>query len=460
MAIEASFGKRRITPETPRHLMVVPSDNVERTVIANDEKHLAIKEQIRSLLMSRIDPAVAAELKRPQLLSEIRLLVSDIADRTRVRLNEREEAMLVAELVDDMVGLGPLEPLLEDETVNDILVNGPNDVYVERSNGKLEKTSVKFRDAAHLVNVAQRIATAVGRRIDEATPMVDARLADGSRVNIVLPPLVLNGGTISIRKFSKREITLDHMIARGNLSAPMASFLNIAAKIRLNIIIAGGTGSGKTTLLNAVSRCIDRQERIVTIEDAAELKLQQPHVVQMETRLANVEGVGRIAQRELLCNALRMRPDRIIVGEVRGEEAFDMMQAMNTGHDGSMSTTHANTPRDTIARLETMVLMGSVGLPLKAIRAQIASAVNLIVQIDRMRDGMRRVLNIVEVAGMEGDMITMQDVFAFRQNGEKGDGRLVGSFVATGYRPHCIERAAEYGLEKELLEAVSLVAKA
>jgi len=274
-----------------------------------------------------------------------------------------------------------------------------------------------------------------------------------------LPPLVLNGGTISIRKFAKREITLDHMIARGNISAPMASFLNIAAKIRLNIIISGGTGSGKTTLLNAVSRAIDRQERIVTIEDAAELRLQQPHVVQMETRLANVEGVGRIAQRELLRNALRMRPDRIIVGEVRGEEAFDMMQAMNTGHDGSMSTMHANTPRDTLARLETMVLMGSVSLPLKAIRAQIASAVHLVVQVDRMRDGVRRVQNIVEVAGMEGEMITMQDVFAFQQNGEKSDGKLAGAFVATGYRPHCIERAADYGLEKELLEAVSLAKK-
>jgi pilus assembly protein CpaF len=393
------------------------------------------------------------------LLNEIRLLVNDIADRTRVRLNEREEKILVTELVDDMIGLGPLEPLLDDESVNDILVNGPNDVYVERANGKLEKTSVRFRDAAHLVNVAQRIATAVGRRIDEATPMVDARLADGSRVNIVLPPLVLNGGTISIRKFAKREITLDHMVARGNISGPMARFLNVAAKARLNIIISGGTGSGKTTLLNAISRFIDQTERIVTIEDAAELRLQQPHVVQMETRLANVEGVGRIAQRELLRNALRMRPDRIIVGEVRGEEAFDMMQAMNTGHDGSMSTMHANAPRDTLARLETMVLMGSVNLPLKAIRAQIASAVNLIVQVDRMRDGVRRVQNIVEVVGMEGDIITMQDVFSFQQQGEKRDGRLAGTFVATGYRPHCVERAAAYGLERELLESIGVASQ-
>jgi len=460
MAVKGSFGKHSFLAETRSLVLVVPEDNSERAALANDENHLAIKEQVRSILMARIDPAIAAGMERPELLSEIRRLVNDIADQNRVRLNEREEIILADELVDDMVGLGPLEPLLDDDTVNDILVNGPNDVYVERTNGKLEMTSVRFRDAAHLVNVAQRIATAVGRRIDEATPMVDARLADGSRVNIVLPPLVLNGGTISIRKFAKRNITLEHMAARGNLSAPMARFLDIAAQARLNILISGGTGSGKTTLLNAVSRFISRHERIITIEDAVELRLQQPHVVQMETRVANVEGVGRIAQRELLRNALRMRPDRIIVGEVRGEEAFDMMQAMNTGHDGSMSTIHSNSPRDALSRLENMVLMGSVSLPLAAIRAQIASAINLVVHIERMRDGIRRVQNIVEIVGMEGDVVTMQDVFAFHQQGEKRDGKLAGTFVSTGFRPHFIERAAAYGLERQLLEAIGIVAQA
>jgi pilus assembly protein CpaF len=357
-----------------------------------------------------------------------------------------------------MVGLGPLEPLLADETINDILVNGPNDVYVER-HGKLDKTSVRFRDAAHLVNVAQRIATAIGRRIDESTPMVDARLADGSRVNIVLPPLVLNGGTISIRKFSKREITLEMMAAQGNISQAMARFLDIAAQIRLNILVSGGTGSGKTTLMNAVSRFIDRRERIITIEDAVELRLQQPHVVQMETRVANVEGFGRIAQRDLVRNALRMRPDRVIVGEVRGEEAFDMMQAMNTGHDGSMSTIHANTPRDAVFRLENMVLMGSVSLPLRAIRVQIASAINLLVHVDRMRDGVRRVTHIVEIVGMESDVITMQDVFKFVQTGENRDGTLAGKYEAARFRPACVDRAAAYGRERELLDAVGAVAQ-
>jgi pilus assembly protein CpaF len=458
MALRSGFGSRAI-PAEGRDLVVVGGGVDDRAELVNDESHILIKEQVRALLLARIDPAVAARMPRPQLLSEIRRLVNDIADQTRVRLNEREEGILADELVDDMVGLGPLEPLLADETINDILVNGPNDIYVERY-GKLDKTSVRFRDAAHLVNVAQRIATAIGRRIDESTPMVDARLSDGSRVNIVLPPLVLNGGTISIRKFSKREITLEMMAAQGNLSQAMARFLEIAAQVRLNILISGGTGSGKTTLMNAVSRSINQRERIITIEDAVELRLQQPHVVQMETRVANVEGVGRIAQRDLVRNALRMRPDRIIVGEVRGEEAFDMMQAMNTGHDGSMSTIHSNTPRDALFRLENMVLMGSVHLPLRAIRAQISGAINLLVHVDRMRDGVRRVTHIVEIVGMEGDVITMQDVFNFKQTGENRDGSLAGKFEMAGFRPHCVDRAAAFGLERQLLESVAAVVQA
>jgi pilus assembly protein CpaF len=390
-------------------------------------------------------------------LSEVRLLVSAIATEDKVQLNELEENALAAELTDDMVGLGPLEPLLQDDTVTDILVNGPFDVYVERR-GKLEKTQSRFRDTQHVVNIAQRIATAIGRRIDESSPMVDARLADGSRVNIVLPPLVLNGGTISIRKFPTQNITLEQMVRQGNLSAEMAQFLDIAARCRVNILISGGTGSGKTTLLNAVSRHVDSAERIITIEDAVELRLQQPHVVQMETRPPNIEGVGHIPQRELVRNALRMRPDRIIVGEVRGSEAFDMLQAMNTGHDGSMSTVHANSPRDALFRLENMVLMAAANLPLRALRAQIASAINLVVQIERCRDGIRRVERICEISGMEGEIVSTRDIFTFQFQGENRDGIIEGTFEPSRLRPDLATKAAQHGLEKQLLSSVGISA--
>ena len=383
----------------------------------------------------------AAKVSRRSLQAQIRILVSEIATEHKVQLNELEEAGLAAELTDDMVGLGPLEPLLRDDEITDILVNGPNDIYVERY-GKLAKTPARFRDTQHVVHIAQRIATGVGRRIDEASPMVDARLADGSRVNIVLPPLVLNGGTISIRKFAKQNITLEEMVHQGNISAEMAQFLDIAARCRINILISGGTGSGKTTLLNAVSRHIDTDERIITIEDAGELPLQQPHVVQMETRPPNIEGVGHIPQRELVRNALRMRPDRIIVGEVRGSEAFDMLQVMNTGHDGSRSTVHANSPRDALFRLENMVLMASANLPLRALRAQIASAINLVVQIERMRDGIRRVERICEISGMEGEIVSTRDIFTFNFTGENRDGFIEGTFEPSRLRPDLAAKAA------------------
>jgi pilus assembly protein CpaF len=451
------FG-RRIIESDARELVLVPqredaaADPTARTGNLTRED---IKERVRSILMSRIDPAVAGRIPRRTLRAEIALLVSAIASEEKVQLNEVEETALAADLTDDMVGLGPLEPLLEDDEVTDILVNGPFDVYVERR-GKLEKTAARFRDIQHVVNIAQRIASAIGRRIDEASPMVDARLADGSRVNIVLPPLVLNGGTISIRKFAKQTITLDAMVRQHNLSAEMARFLDIAARSRASILVSGGTGSGKTTLLNAISRYIDAGERIITIEDAVELRLQQPHIVQMETRAANIEGVGQIPQRELVRNALRMRPDRIIVGEVRGPEAFDMLQAMNTGHDGSMSTIHANSPRDAIARLENMVLMASANLPLRAIRAQIASAIDIIVQVERMRDGIRRIDRIVEIGGMEGEVITTRELFTFQFRGEGRDGFLEGSFEPSRLRPDLAVRAALYGLETPLLEAVGI----
>jgi len=414
-----------------------------------------LKERIRTVLMTRIDPTVAGRIPRAALRREITKLVSEIATEDRVQLNKLEEAALAADLSDDMVGLGPLETLLEDDDVTDVLANGPFDIYVER-HGKLEKTAARFRDPQHLVNIAQRIATAIGRRVDEASPMVDARLADGSRVNIVLPPLVLNGGTISIRKFPKRSLTLDMMVQQENLSLEIARLLQIAARSRLNILISGGTGSGKTTLLNAISQQIDRDERVITVEDAVELRLQQPHIVQMETRPSNIEGIGQVAQRELVRNALRMRPDRIIVGEVRGAEAFDMLQAMNTGHDGSMSTVHANSPRDALYRVENMVMMANLNLPLKAIRMNVASALDLVVHIERMRDGIRRVQSIVEIVGLEGDIITTRELFTFHYHGERGDGTIEGMFESTRMRPDFLARVARIGLGRQLLDALDI----
>jgi pilus assembly protein CpaF len=449
--MSSGFGRRIISPGA-NSLVLVP--NATRGVEIDLSRRGEDKERIRSKLMEQLDPTIAARVARSRLRSEVVMMVSAIATELKVQLNEAEEIQLANELTDDMVGLGPLEPLLQDETVTDILVNGPYDIYVERQ-GKLEKTDCRFRDIPHVHHVANRIATAIGRRIDESSPLVDARLADGSRVNIVFPPLCLNGCTISIRKFPSRNITLDIMAQQKNLSAEMAQFLDIAARCRVNIIISGGTGSGKTTLLNAVSRHIDSTERIVTIEDAVELRLQQPHIVQLESRPPNIEGAGEINQRELLRNALRMRPDRIIVGEVRGNEAFDMLQAMNTGHDGSMSTIHANTPRDALFRLENMVLMAAGNLPLRALRAQIASAVNIIVQIERMRDGVRRVDRISEISGMEGEIVSTRDIFVYKYTGERG-GRLEGTFEPSRLRPDLAVRAAEHGLEKQLLECVGI----
>ncbi|MDP6840567.1 MAG: CpaF family protein, partial [Rhodospirillales bacterium] len=355
-------------------------------------------------------------------------------------------------LLNDMLGLGPLEPLLADEAINDIMVNGARQVYVERG-GKLELTDVTFRDNAHVMNIAQRIVSAVGRRIDETSPLVDARLADGSRVNIIIPPLAIDGPSISIRKFSEKKITLDVMARQKNLSEAMARTLKIAARARLNILISGGTGSGKTTLLNALSQMIDHGERVVTIEDAAELQLQQPHVVRLETRPQNLEGDGEITQTELVKNALRMRPDRIILGEIRAGEALDMLQAMNTGHDGSLGTIHANNPREALTRLENMVAMSGVKLPNEAVRAQIAGALDMIVQVSRMRDGIRRIVQVTEVVGMEGEVITTQDLFNFKFTGEDADGNLVGEFEKAGLRPVFSERADYFGLGQALLEA-------
>jgi pilus assembly protein CpaF len=413
----------------------------------------AAKAQIQPLILEHMDIAVAAEMPRPAFETQLAGWVQELLAETKIQLNFIEQRELVEALVADMLGLGPLEPLLADESVSDIMVNGPRQVYVERR-GKLEVTDVAFRDDQHLMNICSKIVTRIGRRIDESSPLVDARLPDGSRVNIIIPPLAIDGASISIRKFSKKSITLDTMAVSGSISPEMATALKIAARCRLNILVSGGTGSGKTTLLNALSRMIDRAERVVTIEDAAELQLQQPHVVRLETRTANLEGTGEITMRGLLKNALRMRPDRIIIGECRGEEALDMLQAMNTGHDGSMSTIHANNPREALTRLENMIGMTGISLPSKAMRTQIASAVHLICQVNRMRDGQRRITQITEVVGMEGEVITTQDLFTYQYEGESADGRLRGTFQSSGIRPAFLPRAQYYGLDRALIEAI------
>jgi pilus assembly protein CpaF len=411
------------------------------------------RRRLQSLLMERMDVAAAAQLPRPELERQVAELIGELLAETKLHLNMAEQRDLVAALLDEMLGLGPLEPLLKDEAVTDIMVNGAKQVYVERR-GKLELSGVTFRDDAHVMNIATRIVTRIGRRIDESSPLCDARLQDGSRVNIIIPPLAIDGPSISIRKFSKKNITLDTMVETKNISPAMATVLKIASRCRLNILISGGTGSGKTTLLNALSRQIDHGERVVTIEDAAELRLQQPHVVRLETRPANLEGDGEITMRDLVKNSLRMRPDRIILGEIRGSEAIDMLQAMNTGHDGSMCTVHANRPREALTRLENMVGMAGINLPTKAVRTQIAAAVNMIVQVSRMRDGVRRITHVMEIVGMEGDVITTQDLFLYQFEGEDQNGILQGSFQSTGIRPAFLPKAEYYGLERALLEAL------
>ena len=423
--------------------------------IAPDATTSEAKDFIRDQIFMRVDPLIAVRISKPELTDFVIKLVAEIANERKILLNADEQHVLGASIVDEMVGLGPIDPLLRDPTVSDILVNGPRMVYVERR-GKLELSDLTFRSDAQVLHVAQRIASSIGRRIDESSPMLDARLADGSRVNVVIPPISLRGPSISIRKFSRNMLELSTFVAYGSLSPELARFLEIVARCRLNIIISGGTGSGKTTLLNALSRMIDHGERIVTIEDAAELQLQQQHVLSLETRPPNFEGRGEISQRDLLRNALRMRPDRIIVGEVRGAEAFDMMQAMNTGHDGSMSTIHANSARDALQRIEDMILMGNGNIPIRAIRSQLVGALDLIIQTERMRDGVRRVTEVVEVVGLEGETIAFQALFAYRYQGENLDGTLRGQFEAYAVRPQFYPRVEYFGLGPALLQSLGV----
>ncbi|GAB4151363.1 MAG: CpaF family protein [Sphingomonadales bacterium] len=437
--------------DDPLSLVDQAKRNLEK---ASSDTVNSAKELIHPQLLEHIDASAATELARHELAEEISDVVGELLVKNKVSLNSKEQRDLVSLLLNDMLGLGPLEPLLADESITDIMVNGANQVWVERG-GKLVLTDVRFRDEQHLLNIATRIVTAVGRRVDESQPICDARLADGSRVNVIIPPLAIDGASISIRKFAKKKITLDKMVETRNLSDAMARVLKIAGRCRLNILISGGTGSGKTTMLNAISRMIDEGERTVTIEDAAELQLQQPHVVRLETRPPNLEGHGEINMRDLVKNALRMRPDRIILGEIRGSEAIDMLQAMNTGHDGSLGTIHANRPREALTRLENMVNMAGMNLPAKAIRTQIADALHMIVQVSRMRDGVRRVQYITEVVGMEGDVITTQDLFNYQFTGEDENGKLLGEFVCSGVRPHFYDRAEYFGLGRALMEAMS-----
>jgi pilus assembly protein CpaF len=411
------------------------------------------RKTVQSMLLKRMDVSAAAELPRNELERQLDDLVREILMEAKVQLNRTEQNELLGMLLDDMMGLGPIEPLLRDDAITDILVNGPKQTYIERF-GKLELTDVTFDDNTHVLNICNRIVSRIGRRVDESSPLADARLLDGSRVNIIIPPLALDGPSISIRKFGKRSIGFDQMATQGNMSAQMATVLRIASRARMNILISGGTGSGKTTLLNALSSMIGHDERVVTIEDAAELRLQQPHVVRLETRPANLEGTGEITMRDLVKNALRMRPERIILGEVRGPEAVDMLQAMNTGHDGSMGTLHANRPREALTRLENMLAMANLNIPNKAMRTQIASSLHMIVQIQRMRDGMRRITHITEITGMEGDVITTQDLFTYEFKGEGPDGKLLGTFKSSGLRPNFMPKAAYYGLDKALMEAM------
>ena len=386
--------------------------------------HPAMPSSLRERVIEQIEPAVAATVSRDVLRRQIEEIIHGIANQERLELSGREQLFLAEEIADDMTGYGPLRPLLLDETINDIMINGPSNIYVERS-GRLERVAVRFRDNDHIAQVAQKIAAQVGRRVDESSPMVDCRLPDGSRVNIILPPLSVHSPCISIRKFPSRRLNIVGMIENGSMTPAIGQLLEIASRCRLNVLVSGGTGSGKTTLLNAMSQFIDHSERVVTIEDAAELQLQQPHVISLETRPPSLEGTGQVTQRDLLWNALRMRPDRIVVGEVRGAEAFDMLQAMNTGHDGSISTVHANSTRDALTRVENMVQMGQVNLPPRAIRAQIVAALDIIVQVERMRDGQRRIVQVSEVIGLEGEVITTNDIALFEYKDEDVHGRIL-----------------------------------
>jgi len=424
---------------------VLAANDVAGPRVTPVEESLALKVRLHQRLLDMLNLSALDRTPRETLQLEIRRAVMGLLAEEKRLYTPSQTDHLVDEILDELLGLGPLEPLLKDETITDIMINTHETVYVERA-GRLERSEVRFQDSRHLLRIINKIVAAVGRRVDESQPMVDARLADGSRVNAIIPPLAVDGPLVSIRKFARIPINMGKLIEFGSVTGEMALVLQAVVQARRNVLISGGTGSGKTTLLNALSAYIDTHERIVTIEDSAELQLQQPHVGRLETRPANTEGKGEVSQRELVKNALRMRPDRIIVGEVRAGEAFDMLQAMNTGHDGSMTTVHANTPRDALSRVEQMIGMAGIDIPTRSVRGQIASAVNVVVQAERLEDGRRRVVSISEIVGMEEDVISMQEIFRFRRKGRGPNGEVLGDYEATGVRPKLIEVLTSRGI--------------
>ena len=438
---EASPEEVAERTEQDRRLMTVG----DAGAFATNELHTDLKVELHQRLLGLINLSALEKMSRAQIEEEVGDIVLEELDKQRHALNHAERKQLVDDVLDELLGLGPIEPLLKDATITDILVNGYDNVFVERY-GVLEQSAVRFKDERHLLRIIQKIVSAVGRRVDESSPMVDARLADGSRVNAVVPPLALDGSLLSIRKFAKTPISLARLVEIGSVPAQVAEVMKAVVAARLNVLFSGGTGSGKTTMLNAMSAFIDNRERIVTIEDSAELQLQQEHVARLETRPANIEGRGEIAQRDLVKNSLRMRPDRIIVGEVRAGEAFDMLQAMNTGHDGSMTTVHANSPRDALSRVEQMIGMSGIDVPPRSARAQISSAIHVVVQVARLSDGRRRLISLSELSGMEGDVITMQEIFRYRQTGVGSDGMVQGRFEATGIRPRFLDQVMAHGV--------------
>jgi pilus assembly protein CpaF len=433
------FSRSDAPPAPVSDLLVLVNEDPAR------EAALELKGRMHEVLLDRLNLSAIEKVEPEELRREVSALVNEELRSANTPMRAEDFKKLITELMDEVMGLGPLEPLIADPTVNDILVNGHKNVYVER-NGILERSRARFRDERHLLRIIEKIVSRVGRRVDESNPWVDARLEDGSRVNAIIRPCAIDGPSLSIRKFSRKPLTMARLVEIGSLSPEASRFLEALVQARMNILISGGTGSGKTTLLNAISAAIDERSRIVTIEDAAELQLQQAHVVRLETRPPNPNGQGTIAQRDLVRNALRMRPDRIIVGEVRGPEAFDMLQAMNTGHDGSMTTVHANSARDAIGRIEQMVTMIGLDLPMSAVRSQIASGVHVVIQAARLSDGRRRIMSISEITGLEGNVITMQDIFVFRKTGKSEDGRILGEFTATGIRPHCMDALISSGV--------------
>jgi pilus assembly protein CpaF len=442
----ASGASAAPAPEArPAWASEAPQEHKAAPQAKGASSHLDVRLKLHSRLIEELDLAKLDKLDEKDMRREVMNLVADFARSERMALNTADLQELGASIFDEMVGLGPLEPLLKDESINDILINGPFQVYVERR-GELELTPVHFRDNDHLLRIVNRIVAGVGRRIDESQPMVDARLADGSRVNAAISPIAIDGAAVSIRKFSKKPLTLEKLCGLGAMPMCVADFMHGAVRSRVSTVISGGTGSGKTTLLNALSAAISHGERLITIEDAAELQLQQPHVVRLETRPPNIEGKGEIRQRELVKNALRMRPDRVILGEVRSDEAFDMLQAMNTGHEGSMATIHANNPREAIGRLEQMIAMGGLAISPDAMRSQIASAIGLIIQVTRLSDGKRKITHVTEITGMEGQVVQMQDIFVFNRTHTDADGAVHGEFRATGLRPRCIDEMNRRGI--------------